>query len=168
MPGNRHTKRPASDAGEKKKESRGIPRGTEQRNPRNTAGNRTKKPTEYRGEKKKGNIMEIILSTQCESLTGSLGKGYGYYIRRAPRKDGSVRFFSQRSKWYVPRDGHMRFIFTCAELAQMGLHIADIRVKKEELYDALTEANHWIAARSLRLPLYNARDIINLKITFSL
>ena len=134
MPGNRHTKRPASDA----------------------------------GEKKKGNIMEIILSTQCESLTGSLGKGYGYYIRRAPRKDGSVRFYSQRSKWYVPRDGHMRFIFTCAELAQMSLHIADISIKKEELYDALTEANHWIAARSLRLPLYNARDIINLKITFSL
>ena len=112
--------------------------------------------------------MEIILSTQCESLTGSLGKGYGYYIRRAPHKDGSVRFYSQRSKWNVPRDGHMRFIFTCAELAQMSLHIADIRVKKEELYDALTEANHWIAARSLRLPLYNARDIINLKITFSL
>ena len=112
--------------------------------------------------------MEIILSTQCESLTGSLGKGYGYYIRRAPRKDGSVRFYSQRSKWYVPRDGHMRFIFTCADLAQMGLHVADIRVKKEELYDALTEANHWIEARSLRLPLYNTRDIINLKITFSL
>ena len=148
--------------------------------PRYREGHRTKKAAEYRGEqnkekpasdageKKKGNIMEIILSTQCESLTGSLGKGYGYYIRRAPHKDGSVRFFSQRSKWNVPRDGHMRFIFTCAELAQMGLHVADISVKKEELYDALTEANHWIAARSLRLPLYNARDIINLKITFSL
>ena len=135
MPGNRHTKRPASDA----------------------------------GEKKKGNIMEIILSTQCESLTGSLGKGYGYYIRRAPRKDGSVRFFSQRTKHPpIPPDGHLRFIFACAKLARMGLHIADISVKKEELYDALTEANHWIAARSLRLPLYNARDIINLKITFSL
>ena len=57
---------------------------------------------------------------------------------------------------------------TCAEMAKGHLHIADISVKKEELYDALTEANHWIAARSLRLPLYNARDIINLKITFSL
>ena len=112
--------------------------------------------------------MEIILSKQCESLTGSLGKGFGYYIRRA-RKDGSVRFFSQRSKHPpIPPDGHWRFIVACAELAQAKLHIADISVKKEELYDALTEANHWIAARSLRLPLYNARDIINLKITFSL
>ena len=111
--------------------------------------------------------MEIILSKQCESLTGSLGKGFGYYIRRA-RKDGSVRFYSQRSKWNVPPDGHLRFIFACAEMAKGHLHIADISVKKEELYDALTEANHWIAARSLRLPLYNAQDIINLKITFSL
>ena len=113
-------------------------------------------------------IMEIILSKQCESLTGSLGRGFGYSIQRRRDHEGRYHFYSQRSKWNVPRDGHMRFIFTCADLAQMGLHIADISVKKEELYDALTEANHWIAARSLRLPLYNARDIINLKITFSL
>ena len=112
--------------------------------------------------------MEIILSKQCEALTGSLGKGFGYSIQRRRDHKGRYHFYSQRSKWNVPRDGHMRFIFTCAELAQMGLHVADISVKKEELYDALTEANHWIAARSLRLPLYNARDIINLKITFSL
>lgn len=112
--------------------------------------------------------MEIILSKQCEALTGSLGKGFGYSIQRRRDHKGRYHFYSQRSKWNVPRDGHLRFIFTCAKLAQMGLHIADIRVKKEELYDALTEANHWIAARSLRLPLYNARDIINLKITFSL
>ena len=107
--------------------------------------------------------MEIILSKQCESLTGSLGNGFGYCIQR--RKN---RFFSQRSKHFVPHDGHLRFIFACAEMTKSHLHIADISVKKEELYDALTEANHWIAARSLRLPLYNARDIINLKITFSL
>ena len=145
MPGKRR-KKAAEYRGEQNKKQRGIPRGTEQ-----------------------GNIMEIILSTQCESLTGSLGKGYGYYIRRAPRKDGSVRFFSQRTKHPpIPPDGHLRFIFACAEMAKGHLHIADISVKKEELYDALTEANHWIAARSLRLPLYNARDIINLKITFSL
>ena len=129
---------------------------------RNNAGLKTREQDEE-------NIMEIILSTQCESLTGSLGKGYGYYIRRAPRKDGSVRFFSQRTKHPpIPPDGHLRFIFACAEMAKGHLHIADISVKKEELYDALTEANHWIAARNLRLPLYNARDIINLKITFSL
>ena len=107
--------------------------------------------------------MEIILSKQCEAITGSLGRGFGYSIQR--RKN---RFFSQRSKHFVPPDGHWRIIRTCAEMTKGHLHIADISVKKEELYDALTEANHWIAARSLRLPLYNARDIINLKITFSL
>ena len=112
--------------------------------------------------------MEIILSKQCEALTGSLGSGFGYSIQRRRDHEGRYHFYSQRSKWNVPRDGHLKFIFTCADLAKMGLHISDIRVKKEELYDALTEANHWIAARSLRLPLYNARDIINLKITFSL
>ena len=112
--------------------------------------------------------MEIILSKQCKALSGSLGKGFGYSIQRRRDHEGRYHFYSQRSKWNVPPDGHLKFIFTCADLAQMGLHIADIRVKKEELYDALTEANHWIAARSLRLPLYNARDIINLKITFSL
>lgn len=113
--------------------------------------------------------MEIILSKQCESLTGSLGNGYGYFIQRRRGQDGKYHFFCQRSKHPpIPPDGHWRFIRTCAEMAKGHLHIADISVKKEELYDALTEANHWIAARNLRLPLYNARDIINLKITFSL
>ena len=85
--------------------------------------------------------MEIILSKQCEALTGSLGKGYGYYIRRARHQDGSVRFFSQRSKHPpIPHDGHLRFIFACAELAQLKTHITDIRVPRKELSDALWEA----------------------------
>ena len=139
MPGNRHTKRPASDA----------------------------------GEKKKGNIMEIILSKQCESLTGSLGKGYGYYIRRAPRKDGSVRFFSQRTKHPpIPPDGHLRFIFACAELAQLKTHIADIRVSRIELSDALSEAGYShlasrcpvLASSANESPdILSAADIINFR-----
>ena len=113
--------------------------------------------------------MEIIISKQCESLTGSLGKGFGYHIQRRTDLNGKTRFWGVRkSKGAIPPDGHWRFIVLCAEMAKGHLHIADISVKKEELYDALTEANHWIAARNLRLPLYNARDIINLKITFSL
>ena len=116
--------------------------------------------------------MEIILSTQCESLTGSLGKGYGYYIRRAPHKDGSVRFYSQRSKWNVPPDGHMRFIFTCAELAQMGLHIADIKVSYVEFYDAVREAE-----MIHKIPAYfgwdedifmNAKQVLNTKEEYDL
>ena len=62
--------------------------------------------------------MEIILSKQCESLTGSLGQGFGYHIQK--RKNG---FFAKRNtKGEVPRDGHLRFILSCAEIAQSKLH----------------------------------------------
>ena len=56
--------------------------------------------------------MEIILSKQCESLTGSLGKGFGYFIQRRRGQDGKYHFFSQRSKHPpIPINGHLRFIF---------------------------------------------------------
>ena len=84
--------------------------------------------------------MEIILTKQCESLTGSLGNGYGYFIQRRRGQDGKYHFFSQRSKHLpIPRDGHLRFIFACAELAQAKLHISDIRVSGYELKAALQE-----------------------------
>ncbi len=85
--------------------------------------------------------MEIFLSKQCESLTGSLGKGFGYFIvGRWSRPDVRYRYYSQRSKWNVPADGHLCFIFACAELAQMKTHITDIRVSRKELREALSEA----------------------------
>ena len=80
--------------------------------------------------------MEIILSKRCESFTGSLGKGFGYHIQR--RKNG---FFAKRnSKGEIPANGHLRFIFFCAYLAQLNTHITDIRVYREELREALDEA----------------------------
>ena len=80
--------------------------------------------------------MEIILTDQCTSLTGSLGAGFGYHIQR--RKNG---FFAKRnSKSYVPMDGHWRFIKACAELALQDLHIDDILVTAGELKAALDEA----------------------------
>lgn len=109
--------------------------------------------------------MEIILSKQCESLTGSLGRGFGYFIVR--RKD---RFYSVRSKHSVPPDGHWRFIVTCAQLAQNKLHIADVKVTNRELFEALREANlpslaflNWN-----NVEIYHAQDILNLKTTFGL
>ena len=87
----------------------------------------------------------------------------GYFIVNRKGK-----FFSQRSKHSVPPDGHLRFIFLCAELAQNKLHITDISVSREELKDALYEARCFIAMQNLRLDTYNARDIINLKTTFGL
>lgn len=108
--------------------------------------------------------MEIILSSNCKSFTGSLGSGFGYYIRST--KKG--RFFSQRSKHTVPPDGHWRFIVACAELAKAGLHISDIKVSREEVKQALYEAHCFRTMQFLRKDLYNARDILNFKITFGL
>ena len=108
--------------------------------------------------------MKIILSKQCESLTGMLNSSLGYHIEH--RKNG---FFSKRNqRGIVPPDGHWRFILTCAQLAQSKLHIADIRVSREELKQAMYEASIFIAMQHLRKDLYDARDILNLKITFSL
>ena len=106
-------------------------------------------------------IMEIILSKQCEALTGSLGRGFGYSIQRRRDHKGRYHFYSQRSKWNVPPDGHLKFIFTCAELAQMGLHVSDIRVSAKELREALEEAGSFLsAAHDIRHEL-SATDIIN-------
>jgi len=108
--------------------------------------------------------MKLFMSQQCESLTGSLGSGFGYHIER--RKNG---FFSKRNqRGIIPPDGHWRFIVLCAELAQNRLHITDIRVSRDELKTALYEARCFIAMQNLRLDTYSARDILNLKTTFSL
>ena len=112
--------------------------------------------------------MEILLTKQCKALIGSLGKGYGYFIQRRRSYDGSVRFFSQRSKHPpIPRDGHLRFIFACAELAQMKTHIADIRVPRKELVYALWEADYetagdYVYTEPDKFPdIFSASDIIN-------
>jgi hypothetical protein len=108
--------------------------------------------------------MKVILSNQCLSLTGMLERGLGYHL--VHRKNG---FFARRdSKGFVPPDGHWRFIVLCAELAQNRLYITDIRVSRDEVKNALTEAHHFIASQNLRLSVYTARDIINLKTTFGL
>ena len=108
--------------------------------------------------------MQVFLSKQCLSLTGCLGQGFGYYLRSTNKGN----FYAQRSRFNVPPTGHLRFIFVCAELAQNKLHITDIRVSRVELKEALYEARCFIAMQNLKLELYNARDILNLKTTFGL
>ena len=119
--------------------------------------------------------MEIILSEQCKSLTGSLGKGFGYFIQKRRAKDGSVRFFSQRSKHPpIPRDGHLRFIFACADLAQSKLHITDIRVPRKELMYALWRAGRetlgdYVFTEPDKFPkTFSAADINNFKNDYNL
>ena len=99
-----------------------------------------------------------------------LERGLGYSLQR--RKSG---FYSQRSKGFVPPDGHWRFIVLCAELAQNGLYISDIEVSHIELSDALREAHHFVAGQQVYRNAinnakftYNARDVLNLKTLFSL
>ena len=108
--------------------------------------------------------MEIILSKQCKALSGSLGKGFGYSIQRRRDHEGSYHFYSQRSKWNVTPDGHLKFILNCAELAQMRLHISDISVSAKELREAFEEADLWYGVRIKNAngkQIFNASDIIN-------
>lgn len=81
--------------------------------------------------------MEIILARTCKSLTGSFGKSYGYSVRRSGKQ-----FFSVRSpKGPRIRDGHLCFIFACADMAQYNFIIANIDVEGEELLEAAREAH---------------------------
>ena len=107
--------------------------------------------------------MKIILSQQCESLQGTLDAGLGYFIVKRGK-----RFYSVRSKHHVNPDDHWKFIVTCAQLAQTKLYFEDIKVSCDEVRTALLEAGHHIAMWHLTLNTYDARDIINLKIIFSL
>ena len=104
--------------------------------------------------------MEVILTQRCKSLTGTIGSRFGYYIRST--KTG--RFFSQRSKHNVPPDGHWRFIWTCAELTKINLHIADIKVSQTEVMTALRESGCGEYLWKLRYPSYlHATDVLDLK-----
>ena len=107
--------------------------------------------------------MQIILSKDCLALQGLICRDYGYFIVKRGKS-----FFAQRSKHSVPPDGHWRFIVLCAELAHNGLYISDISVTRSELHEALTEARRVLATQCLRLPVYHARDILNLKTLFGL
>ena len=100
-----------------------------------------------------------------------LERGLGYHLEH--RKNGI--FAKRNTKGFVPPDGHWRFIALCAELAQNGLYVTDIKVDWLELQTALFEAKCFTASAQVRRnyadkskATYDARDILNLKITFSL
>jgi hypothetical protein len=119
--------------------------------------------------------MEVFLSKQCESITGSLLRSYGYHIQRRTDADGTIRFWGVRkSKGIVHPSGHLLFILNCANLAQSKLHITDVRVSRDEMMDALWEAGvrnaaDYIAANKMDFPAYfSAQDIINLKNKYNL
>ena len=99
--------------------------------------------------------MKIILSEQCASLTGALGKGYGYAVRKHIKG-----FYGYRnSRGFVPPDGHLRFIIACAKLAQARTHIVDIQLPEREFRNALTEADIYGIGP---VGTYNAKRVIEL------
>ena len=103
--------------------------------------------------------MEVILSKQCLTLVGMLERGLGYSLQQRGK-----RFFSQRSKHYVPADGHWRFIVLCAEMARNGLYICDVRVSGYELKIALDEAAYIASALQVDLDKeYNAAEVLAFK-----
>ena len=113
--------------------------------------------------------MTLITSSKVETITGKLDSYTGYFLRVKRSKSGRRTIFSCRRRGYVPPDGHWRFILMCAELAHTGLYATDIVVDGNELYWALYEAGHYVAAKNTKPRMtYHARDIINLKITFGL
>ena len=106
----------------------------------------------------------------CTALVGMLKPELGYFIVQRGNN-----FYSVRSKHGAPPDGHWRFIVLCAELAQTGLYISDIKVDWLELQTALYEAKCFTASEQVRRNYadkrkasYSARDILNLKTTFGL
>ena len=102
--------------------------------------------------------MEIVLSSNCSMLTGMFNKNLGYSIQR--QKGG---FFSKRnSKGHVPPEGHLRFIFDCAAMAQNRMIVADIKLQGQELIDAYKEAGY---EPSSIVPdvSYNAHDVFSIK-----
>ena len=106
--------------------------------------------------------MEVILSNRVKSLTGSLGYGFGYSIRRRGN-----RFFAMRSpKGCVPMDGHWQFIKVCADLALNDLHVNDILVTTKELRAALDEAGKiFYPSRLVKAPkgeIWHASQVIDL------
>ena len=114
--------------------------------------------------------MEIILTKNCMSLTGSLGKGFGYHIKH--RKNGF--FIERNSNGDVPPDGHWKMICACANLAEMKLHITDIKVSASEVANALYEAKlttpgYCLWGNPEDYPQeFNASDILKFKKDFNL
>jgi len=101
--------------------------------------------------------MEIILSKNCQSFTGSVSRKHGYSVRRTGN-----RFFGIRSsRGTVPPDGHYYFIYSIAVLTRSKLVVDDIRLPGEEYAEALSELGWPPSAVSLLVDpqhTYNARD----------
>jgi hypothetical protein len=103
--------------------------------------------------------MEIILSPRCKSFTGTISRYHGYAVRQSGK-----RFFSYRTPGkYAKPDGHWQFIVSCAEIAKLNFHIADIKVTYKELKEAIVEAKIPGLYLYRLKDVYDADDILTIK-----
>ena len=102
--------------------------------------------------------MEIVLSNKYKSITGTLSKKHGYAIRKQNNRFIGVR----NSKGHVPPEGHLRFIFDCADMELNRMIIVDIQIKGQELIDAYIEAGYEPSSIAADVS-YNAHEVINIK-----
>ena len=105
--------------------------------------------------------MKVILSKRVKSLTGSLRKLNGIYIRSMTKKDGTKVFYTtKRKNADVPPDAHWQFIRLAAEIAVHGTYIADIILSRSEFLEAYFTAHHFVPRCTLPAVLH-AHDIMD-------
>ena len=116
--------------------------------------------------------MKISFITEDAAFTGTLNRNYGYAVQR--QRNGTY-YGKRNSRGYVPPDGHLLFLFACAEMAKRHILFADIEVGAMELHQALRKAGKFIPAQKVHenwlnfiKMVYTATDILNLKTTFGL
>ena len=80
--------------------------------------------------------MKLYLTKMCESLIGTLDFRTGYHIH-AFRGGLCIR---RNAKGYVPNDGHLRMILSCAKLVNAKIYLRDVRLSVKEFREALDEA----------------------------
>ena len=85
--------------------------------------------------------MRIILSSYCQSLVGSFGKGFGYILQSRRSHSGAIFYTRRTSRRLVgePDPRHMLFIHQCAAMALDGIFIANISLSIPELCAAFLE-----------------------------
>ena len=104
--------------------------------------------------------LEVVKRT-CEYLADINAAGYEMAVVHGNGPQvGRIILASETAKNVTPA---MPFD-VCSAMSQgyIGYHI------QQGLQEALQEAGHFIASQNLRKPIYDARDVLNLKTTFGL
>ena len=101
--------------------------------------------------------MELILSPFCESLTGTLSKRHGVFIKQI-----NNRFYAfVRKTPKTDPDGLWQFVVCCVNMCA-GPFLSDVIADPLELERALREAGKISLQVHLEPKQYHAKDIVEL------